>query len=428
MEKIKNKLKLSGGVKIEETIRKDGLRIISASIPTQKKVYVSVTCMIGSAHDPEDKLGLSHFFEHMAFKGTKKRTAAEIREFLGRNFLNSNASTSRMFIDYYGTGVAKKLPLMVDLLCDIYLNPTYPAGELQKERNAVLLERARNYDDDGYLAHRAIRENLWRTNPMRKEGVGTPEGMKNISRADLLALKKAWHVPSNTLIFAAGNLEHRELVRSVNKYFPMNSGEVIHEKWDEELDLPPIKKRVEIKMPKRNKALALMAAKVPWDISEKEDVAASMLARLLMNGTNSRLFKEIREKRGLAYAVGGSDSAAYGLGAYVYIYAEMAEKNIKKVEGFMRRALKAPFKNKKDFEDARERALDSVSLGDDNNLGVWENLVWESVVKGKPMKDVAKYYERTEKLLKKIKLKDVEAFRKKYINEGNFMTAIVKSG
>lgn len=413
-------------MKIEETIRKDGLRIISASIPTQKKVYVSVTCMTGFVYDSADKTGLSHFFEHMAFKGTKKRTAAEIRAFTGKNFLSSNASTSRMFIDYYGTGVAHKLGLMVDLLCDIYLNPTYPAGELQKEKNAVLLERARNYDDDGYLAHRAVRENLWRSNPMRKEGVGTEEGMKNITRADLLALKKVWHVPSNTLIFAAGKLSHRELVAEVNKHFPTGKGEVAHEKWDEELELPPVEKKIEIKKPKRNKAMVVMAAKVPWDVTEKEDVTGSMLGRLLMSGTNSRLFREIREKRGLAYAVGGSDSVTYGLGAYIYIYVEADPKNINKVESLMKKALNAPFRNKKDFADAKERALDSISLEDDNSLGVWESLTWEYIMKGKPIKSIAKYYKETGKLLKRASLREVEAIRRKYLKLDRFVTVVVR--
>jgi len=413
-------------MKIEETIRKDGLRIVSASIPTQKKVYVSVTCMTGFIYDPADKQGLSHFFEHMAFKGTKKRSAAEVRAFIGKNFLSSNASTSRMFIDYYGSGVAHKLPLMVDLLCDIYLNPTYPAAELQKEKNAVLLERARNYDDDGYLAHRAARENLWRSNPMRSEGVGTEDGMKNITRADLLALKKLWHVPSNTLIFGAGKLTHSELVAYVNKHFPVGSGEVAHEKWDEELELPPVKKRIEIKKPKRNKAMVVVAAKTPWDITEKEDATTSILWRLLMSGTNSRLFREIREKRGLAYAVGGSGSVTYGLGAYIYAYAETDAKNIGKVERLMKRALNAPLKNKKDFADAKERELDSISLEDDNSLGVWESLSWEYLVKGKPIEDIAGYYRKMEKLLKRVTLHDVEALRKKDFKLERFVTVVVK--
>ena len=413
-------------MKIEETIRKDGLRIISAGIPTQKKVYVSVTCMTGFIYDPEEKSGLSHFFEHMAFKGTKRRSAEDIRAFTGKNFLGSNASTSRMFVDYYGTGVAHKLPLMVDLLCDIYLNPTYPAKELQKEKNAVLLERARNYDDDDYVAHRVIRENLWRMNPMRREGVGTEGGMKKITRADLLALKKGRHVPSNTLIFAAGKLTHGEFVKEVNKRFPLGKGSVAREKWDEELNLPPMSRRVEIKKPKRNKATIFMAGKVPWDISDKESIASGMLSRLLISGTNSRLFREIREKRGLAYAVGGSSSSADGLGAYLYVYAEVDPKNVNKVEGLMRKSLQTPLKSKKDFEDAKERALDSASLEDDGSLGVWENIVWECLMKGKPVKSVAKYYKLARTLLEKTTLREAEELRKKYLNLENFVTVIVR--
>ena len=315
---------------------------------------------------------------------------------------------------------------MVDLLCDIYLNPAYPAKELQKEKNAVLLERARNYDDDDYVAHRAIRENLWRVNPMRREGVGTEGGMKKITRADLLALKKGRHVPSNTLIFAAGKLTHSEFVKEVNKRFPFGKGNVECEKWDEELNLPPVSQRVEIKKPKRNKATIFMAGKVPWDISDKESIASGMLSRLLISGTNSRLFREIRERRGLAYAVGGSSSSADGLGAYLYIYAEVDPKNVNKVEGLMRKSLQTPLKSKKDFVDAKERALDSASLEDDNNLGVWENIVWECLMKGRPVRGVAKYYKIAKTLLEKTTLREAEDLRKKYLNLENFVTVIVR--
>ncbi len=412
-------------MELKETIRKDGLRIISAGIPTERKVYVTVTCMAGFAYDPEDKSGLSHFFEHMAFKGTKKRSARDIAEFKAKNFLGSNASTARLSVDYYGTGVARKLPLIVDFLCDIYLNSTYPAKELQKEKNAVLLERARNYDEDYYLAHRAIRESLWRVNPMRREGVGTEEGMKNISRKDLLELKGKWHIPANTLVFAAGKLAHAELVKIVNKNFPMKRGELRHEKWDEELDLPPMTERVEIKKPKRNKAIVMMAAKIPFDISDKDDAASSLLGRLLMIGGNSRLYREIREKRGLAYAVGGSVSSAAGLGSYIYFYAETKPGNVSKVEALMKRLINIPLTDKKAFADARERALDAVSLEDDNDLGVWEGFVWERLMTGKTLKDVPGVYKKMKRYLEKSRLADAEALRAKYLKPERFVTVIV---
>lgn len=415
-------------VEIKETTRKDGLRIITCNIPTQTKVSVEISALIGSAQDPVDKQGLFHYFEHMAFKGTKKRTAKDIRDFANRNLLSFNASTSRLRTEYYGVAVYKKLSKVCDIISDIYVNSNFPQKEINKEKGPVLLEAARNKDSDSYIADLTLRELLYAKNPLRQFSTGTEEGIKSITRKDLLREKERWYVPSNTVVLAVGRVSHSGFVREMEHRIPVNHGRVIRSVWDSEFDLPLLKNRHVIERGDRRQSTVLMGCKVPEKISDRMDIVEDFLLSLLVSGWSSRLWREIREKRGLAYSAGGGVSRMYNLGAYFNAIAQTKPGKEKLVESLMRKAIFTPItsKDKKIFEDTRETMNDRITAGFGESLDSWGSLIYEKIIKGESLPNPKRYLKTQRDIVNSLSLREAEKMRRELFKSDRFATVIVK--
>ncbi len=415
-------------MKIQETIRHDGLRMISCSIPTQTRVLVSLSALVGSAYDPIDKQGLFHFFEHMAFKGTKKRNATQIRDFQNRNLLNSNATTSRMQTEYWGVAIHRKLHLLCDIIADMYSNSTFPVAELKKEKGTVLLEAARNRDDDRMAANQALRELLYSQNPIRQFSTGTEDGIKSITRGHLIGESEKWYVPSNTVAIAVGKVSHSAFVREMSEHIPENKAAVIRPLWDNEInDIPKINRRV-IELKGRKQSTIMMGCKIADDVSDRIDNVEDFMNSLLVSGWSSRLWNEVREKRGLAYSVGGSIMRNRKLGAYFYTTVQTKPGKERLVESLMRKALFTPLtsKDKKIFEDTRETSLDSIDAGFGENLDKWYDIIFEKIIKEEPLSGIQRYFSEQRRIVKSISLHDAEKMRKELMKPERFATVILK--
>ncbi len=415
-------------VKINETIRKDGLRIITVAVPNKRKVYVELVARVGSAYDPSNKLGLFHFFEHLAFKGTKRRSAEDIQSYTNRNILGTNATTGELGTTYYGISVYTKLKETCDLFCDIYCNSIFPTKELRKEVRPVLLEIARNKDNDFAVADEALRKQLWKNNPLRLPAGGTTKGVQSVTRADLLREKKKWHIPSATVAVAIGKVNHKSFVREINKGIPLKFKRVMLNTWSDEYSELPRKQRVVIKKPGRKKALIMLGFKLPLAMPERTKVCFyNILMQLLASGDGSRLWKEVREKRGLAYTCGGYVSSSVGLAKYVVVYAETSPKHIAKVEKLMCRSLLNPLTSQSDFKETKERKLDQLTVGfDDAGFNEYEDQIWQKIVEGKPVRSIVRHYSDAHRILTSLSLRDVEAIRKEFFRPERFAIVVVK--
>ncbi len=415
-------------MKIKETVRRDGLRIISCNIPTQTRVSVEISALVGSAYDPSHKQGLFHYFEHMAFKGTKKRTVKEISDFANRNLLNFNASTSRLRTEYYGVAVYKKLTEACDVISDIYVNSNFPTKEIKKEKGPVLLEAARNKDGDSYLSDLTLRELLYAKNPLRQFSTGTEEGIKSITRNDLVREKDKWYVPSNTIALAVGRVSHSAFVREIEKRVPINASVVNHPIWDSELNLFPGEVRKVIERKDRNQSTVVMGCKVPEKVSDRMDVVEDFLLSLLVSGWSSRLRHEVREKRGLAYSARGGITRMYGLGAYFSSFVQTKPGKEKIVESLMRKAIFTPItiKDKKIFEDTRETMNDHITAGFGENLDRWGDLIYEKIVKGESLSGIERYFKEQRAIVNSLSLKEAEKMRKELFRPERFATVIIK--
>jgi predicted Zn-dependent peptidase len=413
---------------IRETVRRDGLRMISCNIPSQTKVLVGVSALVGSAHDPAVRQGLFHYFEHMAFKGTARRDVKQIQDFINRNLLNVGATTYRTRTEYYGVAVYTKLALACDFVTDLYAHSIFPASEIQKEKGPVLLEAARNRDDDGYIADLTLRKLLYEKNSLRQAGVGTEDGIRHITRKDLLREKAAWYVPANTIAVAVGRLSHEAFTREIGKRIPIGKTRVRPPVWDPEFESSPVTSREIVERKDRQKSTIMMGCKMPDRVSDRIDNVEDFLISLLVSGWSSRLWNEVREKRGLAYMASGGITRYYGLGAYFDAFVQTKPGSEALVEKLMRQALFTPItaKDKEIFEATRESENDAITAGFGESLGAWNGLIYDKIAKGEPVSGIKRYFAEQRAIVNKLTLREAENIRRELFRPERFATVIVK--
>ncbi len=415
-------------MKVKETVREDGMRIISCLLPHRKRSLVEFIATVGSAYDPEDQRGLFHCFEHMAFKGTQKRTVDEINSFSRRHFIANtrNASTKEIYTNYHGVVTLSKLDKACDLLSDLFYNATFPDQELEREKNVVVNEIKRDNDRDSYVAYFNLWKNLWKENPMRIFGVGTEEGMRNTTREDLISAKNTWYVPSNTTVLATGGHSHETLVSVVNALVPLSSLTVKHKTWSDEYDVLPEKTLVTEEKSGRELATAAIGCKFPafkWQ-SPRDRVLAILMNVMIGQGERSLLHEEVREKRGLAYTI-SSYITKCPLGSYFTISFETQPQNLDEVIDLSYRAVASPLNSAVRFEEVRESLLDNAEV-EYESIGEWAYLVRNYFELGLPVKNAEQNFRNFKKVLKTVTLEEVDALKTKLLKPEKFVTSIVK--
>ncbi|MDO8557710.1 MAG: pitrilysin family protein [bacterium] len=411
-------------MKIQETVRDDGLRIISCRVPS-KKTHLELVAGVGSAYDPPGKKGLFHYFEHMAFKGTARRSIADINSFIRRNLLERNAHTGHIEIGFEGEAIARKFPLLCDLMCDIYCNSRFPVEEVEREKEVVLNEIARDHDEDNYLAYIALWKELWRENPLRIHGVGSPSGVQNVTREDLLREKAKWFVPKNTIALAIGDVRHDQVLSLLEKHLALPRGHVLHNAWNDEYGVLPEKQEVVIERPKSEKATLLFGCKFPIFKNERTRQMSTFLMRLLVSGQTSRLWNEVREKRGFAYALWGGISGAHPLGYYFAAYVETLSSRIDTVRELIESSVFTPLQDQSTFEEVQE-SLDDLHMLTPEKLEDWSGHILGTAQKHWPLKSLERYFPRQRKIISSITLEEVEALRAQTLKPEKFVTVIVK--
>jgi predicted Zn-dependent peptidase len=413
---------------IKETVRRDGLRMVSCNIPTQTRVLVGISARVGSAHDPANRQGLFHYFEHMAFKGTAHRNVKQIQDFINRNLLYVNATTYRTRTEYWGVAVYRKLALACDFVTDLYAHSTFPVAEIRKEKGPVLLEAARNKDDDGYLADLALRQLLYAKNPLRQFSTGTEDGIKSITRNDLLREKAKWYAPANTVAVAVGRVSHAAFVKEIEKRIPAHKMDVMPQAWDPEFEAMPSRSREIIERRDRRKSTIVMGCKMPDRVSDRADNVEDFLVSLLVSGWSSRLWNEVREKRGLAYTASGGITRYGGLGAYFDAFVQTRPGKEALVEKLMRKALFTPVTadDRAIFEATRESVNDAITAGFGENLGAWNALIHDKIEKGESVLSIKRYAAEQRAIVNNLTLREAEKIRRDFFRPERFATVIVK--
>lgn len=302
----------------------NGLRIVTEKIPSVRSVAIGIWVGTGSKYENEQNNGISHFLEHMFFKGTATRSAKEIAETFDEIGGNVNAFTSKEYTCYYARVLDQHAPIALDVLSDMFFNSVFDSGELEKEKNVVIEEISMYEDTPDDLVHDLIARASYGQHPLGYSILGTEDVLRGLKRDDLLQYIERRYLPANTVISVAGNFDD-SLTEAIKERFSASSSShqdiavaapafvaegIVHQKTTEQAHL----------------CIALPGLPVGHEYS----YSLTLLNNVLGGSMSSRLFQEIREERGLAYSVYSYHSAYKETGTFT-IYTGTAPDQVGQV-------------------------------------------------------------------------------------------------
>jgi predicted Zn-dependent peptidase len=284
----------------QRTTLPNGLRVLTAPMPHTRSVTVSIYVGAGSRYETDEMAGASHFLEHLLFKGTAKRPEpgeiASAIDGIGGSF---NAATDREHTVYYCKVASPHFPLALDVLMDMMRHPTLDATELERERFVILEELAMVEDSPAQQADLLLDEIMWPDQPLGRDVGGTPASVTAITRAQVQDYTARQYVPNNVVVSIAGKIEHDEAVGRVEELADgWAPGEAL--RWYPAID--ESRTHLEVHYKKTEQAhLCLAVRGIPANHPDR--YALALLSAILGEGMSSRLFMEMRERKGLAYDV-----------------------------------------------------------------------------------------------------------------------------
>ena len=307
---------------IRRTVLANGVRLATERMPHVRSVAVGIWLTRGSRHEPSEHAGIAHFVEHMLFKGTPGRSAEEIAQQVDSIGGQIDAFTSKEYAGYYLKVLDEHLPLAIDILSDLICNPLFADEDIEREKKVILEEIKMVEDTPDDLVHEIFSEHLWENHPLGRPILGTPDSVSALSQDVLRGYFNSTYVAPNLIVAAVGNIEHEQVRALVAKAFeglPV-AGTALAERP------PQVVPRVVV----RNKELEQSHVCLGTGAFRQDhaDRFASYALNTVLGGSmSSRLFQNVREKRGLAYAVFSGLSAYRDAGA-VTIYAGCANEAV----------------------------------------------------------------------------------------------------
>ena len=304
----------------------NGLTIVGEEIPYLKSITLGVWVNAGSRIESEKLSGISHFIEHMLFKGTKNRTSKEIASTIDNLGGQINAFTSKECTCYYVKLLDEHINIGLDILSDMFLNPLFDKEDIEKERQ-VILEELKMYEDSPEdLVYDLLMEGVYKTDALGGNIIGTKESLDNMNREIISDYFKKYYVASNSVISISGNFKFEEIVKLIEEKFKnLNKGDVDIEITTPEFHQCFIAKNKETEQV--NLAISLKA--IP--LEDREDAYALSIINNIFGGSiSSRLFQNIRENKGLVYSIYSAPSL-YRKSGELGVYASMSNENLKKV-------------------------------------------------------------------------------------------------
>jgi predicted Zn-dependent peptidase len=293
----------------------NGVRVLTEEIPYVLSATVGIWVAVGSAHEPPALSGACHALEHILFKGTRQRSARDIAETLDAVGGQLNAFTDKEFTCYHAKVLSEHLPLAVDLLCDMLLNSLFRPADIRLEKRVILEEIRQIEDEPDELVHDLLLQRMWQGHPLGRPVIGTRGTVRALDRDRLLEFMSQHYTGDRVLVATAGNVRHQDVLAQVSDLL----GELPPTGHPSTLPPPrsvPFTRRVT-----RDTEQVHLCLGVPgYSQLQAERYPLAVLDTLLGGASSSRLFQEIREKRGLAYTI-GSCALSYRDGGVLAIYA-----------------------------------------------------------------------------------------------------------
>lgn len=288
---------------IHQTELANGIRVISQPTPGLQGAGIAIHVLSGSRDEDPRIGGASHFIEHLLFKGTEKRTSYQITTELDAIGASPNACTSQEGVTYYVKALSSDLPQAFDVISDMFLNSSFPEKEIDMERGVVLEEIKRAEDNPDRYLHNRFCEGFWGDHPLGRPVLGTPEVISSISREQLMQHMRERYVPGSTIVAATGNIEHGDVVSLVEGYM---GG--MQARATAPAAAPTASGSYGLASARHNhREMQQVQFYLGYPSLAPTDPrywSLQILRLVLGGGMSSRLFREVREERGLAYSVG----------------------------------------------------------------------------------------------------------------------------
>ncbi len=284
---------------IHRTVLPNGLTVLTEQMSHLRSVSVGIWVKSGSRHEDAEFNGITHFIEHMVFKGTRTRSAEAIARQVDSIGGNMDAFTAKECICFNVKVLDEHLPIAMDVLSDLVLNPVFELKDITRERGVILEEIKMDEDSPDYLVHEIFTQNFWKDHPLGKPILGTKDTVRRFEQQVVFDYWTKRFYPGNLMIAAAGNLDHERFVELVSQHFqhlaPYKNGFP--------QSVPKTISRIVMRNKKALEQVQICIGVPSHSISHEKRYASYILNTVLGGGMSSRLFQNIRERQGLAYAI-----------------------------------------------------------------------------------------------------------------------------
>lgn len=308
-----------------KTVLPNGIRILTERMENVRSVSLGFWVKLGSRDETPALRGGTHFLEHLLFKGTTSRSAVEISKAFDSRGADLNAFSSKETTCYYTRLLDEHLPMGIEILSDMLQNPLLKKEDIDSERNVILEEIGLHEDTPDDVIHDLFLETLWPEHPLGKPVIGTRETVSNMTKGQLEEFYVNSYAPGSIVVSAAGDINHDKLVQMIDEHF------VLDRVGKTQRDLAQPVTETSISVMKKSTEQAHIYIGLPGiTVHSPKRFALLMLDTILGGGMSSRLFQEIREKKGLVYSV-YSQHALYTETGYFSIYAGTSPGNAEKV-------------------------------------------------------------------------------------------------
>ncbi|MCR9132842.1 MAG: insulinase family protein [bacterium] len=396
----------------------NGLRIVTERIDSVKSISVGIWVKTGSRNETAKQAGITHFLEHMLFKGTDKRTAFDIAQSMESVGGYLNAFTSSEYTCYYARCVDEQLGRALDVLSDMVLNPAFPEKEIEKEKK-VVVEEMKMYRDspDDYLFEE-FSTKMFENHPLGRPVIGFEDTVNEFTRQDLFDYMGDRYRPDNLLIAVAGNVNHDEVVDQVTKYFSQLEATKTVNEPQPLLDFNPEK----LELTKVIEQTHYLLGRRGLHFDHDDKYLLLLANTVLGGGMSSRLHQNVREKYGYCYSIQAfnqsySDSGIWGV--YVGTDKEYVEHVHELVVNELNK-ISSDLIPEKEFEEAKSQLKGKLLLSQENTSNRMMRLAKSEM-----------YFERfitldeLEENIDEVKAEDVLEFAKNFFDQTHFMEAVL---
>ncbi len=326
----------------------NGLRVATCEVSHAETAAMGIWAGVGGRHESARLSGISHFIEHMLFKGTARRSARRIMEEVEGVGGDMNAYTAEERTCYYAVGAAEFFPRLCDVLCDLYMNPKFTPDDIERERGVICEEILMYRDEPSSHVQEILNRHFWPNHPLGRPLTGTPDTVESMRRDDFLSYRATHYHAGSTVISAAGKIRHEQVVEMIAKLLHKipSRRPIRYEK------APDYSCRPCIASERRDVQQTQLALGFPGPSHQDPRRYAMQILHIILGGNaSSRLFQELREKRGLCYSVNTHPSSFNDTGM-LNLSLGLEQRNVEKS---LRLILSA-------FEDLKKRPVRPAEL------------------------------------------------------------------